>query len=168
MEVWTDPGLVLSQTCGLPYARHLADRVTLVGAFDHALPGTPPGFYHSVLVVRADDPRETLAAFRDAVAALNERVSQSGYGALALAVAPLAEAGRFFAASFETGSHLGSARAVLDGRADIAALDAVSWRHMRALGELPDGLRVLERTPPTPGLPLIARQGADPALLQRG
>ncbi len=166
MEVWTHPELVLSQSCGLPFAQHLAGRVTLIGAFDHDLPETPAGSYHSVLVVRAGDARETLAAFRNAVAAVNARGSQSGYGALAWAVAPLARDGRFFAASVETGAHLGSAQAVLEGRADIAALDAVSWRHMRRLGAVPEGLRVLLRTPPVPGLPLIARRGRDAVLLQ--
>ena len=40
---WTDPGLVLGQTCGLPFVRTLAGRVAVVGALDYGLPGCPPG-----------------------------------------------------------------------------------------------------------------------------
>ena len=35
------------------------------------LPETPPGQYHSALVVRVDDPRDTLAAFDGATIAIN-------------------------------------------------------------------------------------------------
>ena len=82
MAVWLDPQLVLSQTCGLPIVRELAGRVAIIGAPDYGVPGCPPGFYRSVVVVRADDPRETLAAFRGARLAINGRDSQSGYGAM--------------------------------------------------------------------------------------
>lgn len=167
LDVWTDPGLVLSQTCGLPFARHLFGRVTLIGAFDHGLPGTPAGWYHSVLVVRDDDRRTALREFRGSVAAVNETGSQSGHGALAVVVAPAAgRNGSFFRRSVVTGAHRASAEAVRTGRADIAAIDAVSWRHMCAHDGAGPGLRILMRTAPTPGLPLIGRKGADPARLR--
>ena len=67
MEVWTDPALVLGQTCGLPLVRELRGRVALVGAADYGLEGCRPGWYRSAVVVRADDPRERLA-LRHAVA----------------------------------------------------------------------------------------------------
>jgi ABC-type phosphate/phosphonate transport system substrate-binding protein len=154
MEVWTDPGLVLGQTCGLPLVRHLAGRVSVVGALDYGLPGCAPGEYRSAVVVRADDLRQGLAAFRGARLALNGTDSQSGYGAMLHHVAPLAEGGRFFGAAVVTGSHAASAALVAAGGADIAALDHVSWdlwRRHRGDGRL----RVLLLTDPTPGLPLI-------------
>ena len=57
MQGWTDPGLVLGQSCGLPLVRELAGRVAVVGALDYRLPGCPPGWYRSAVVVRADDAR---------------------------------------------------------------------------------------------------------------
>jgi ABC-type phosphate/phosphonate transport system substrate-binding protein len=154
MEVWTDPGLVLGQTCGLPLVRGLAGRVAVVGALDYGLPGCAPGEYRSAVVVRADDPREGLADFRGARLALNGTDSQSGYGAILHHVAPLAEGGRFFGAAEVTGSHAASGALVASGGADIASIDHVSWNLW--LRHRDDGrLRVLMLTDPTPGLPLI-------------
>ena len=58
-----------------------------------------------------------------------------------------------------SGAHLASARMVSEGGADIAGLDAVSWRHMRRFDPFASRLRVLEWTRPTPGLPFITAFG---------
>jgi len=160
MDGWTRSDLVLGQTCGLPYISELADRVTLLGALDYAVDGCPPGFYRSALVVRADDPRADVADFFGAAFALNGVESQSGYGAALSHVAPFAQAGRFFGRAVKTPSHAASMAAVAAGAADMAAIDAVTWR--MSLGREPatDGLRALAFTAPTPGLPFIARPGA--------
>lgn len=159
---WLDPGLVLGQTCGLPYVERLGDRVTLLGAPDYGVEGCPPGWYRSEVVVRAGDAREGLAAFRGAHLALNGALSQSGHAALAHEVAAIA-GGRFFGQVTETGSHAASALAVARGAADIAAIDAVTWRFLRRFRPETAGLRVLLRTVPAPGLPYIAAAGTDPA-----
>lgn len=166
MAAWTRPGLVLSQTCGLPYVRLLRDRVTLLAAPDFGVEDCPPGWYRSVIVVRAEDGRPDLAAFRSAGFALNGWLSQSGYAAIAHEVAKIA-AGPFFATAIVTGSHAASARAVARGAADIAALDIVSWRLIRAFVPEAAGLRVLHLSDPTPGLPYIAAPGRDPAPFRR-
>lgn len=153
MDVWRDDELLIGHTCGLPYAVALADRVSLVATPVYEVEGCAPGCYRSALVVRADDPRDTLPAFRTARAAYNERLSQSGYAALLGAVAPNAKDGRFFSALVKTGSHAASLAAVADGTADIAAIDAVTWR---LAGPARASLRVLALTEPTPALPLIA------------
>ncbi|RVT82808.1 hypothetical protein DXV76_16375 [Rhodobacteraceae bacterium CCMM004] len=153
--VWQAPDLVLAQTCGLPYRARLHDRVTLVGTPDYGLPGVPPGHYRSVVVARADDP--TPEGGRMAV---NDPLSQSGWAA------PLADGVRFGAVVL-SGAHRASARMVAEGAADLAALDAVTWRDMeRFEPELTARLRVLRRTQPTPGLPYISAAGADPAPLR--
>jgi ABC-type phosphate/phosphonate transport system substrate-binding protein len=154
MEVWTDPELVLGQACGLPLVQHLLGRVSVVGALDYGLPGCAPGEYCSAVVVRADDPRQGLAAFRGARLALNGTDSQSGYGAILHHVAPLAGDGRFFGAAVVTGAHAASAALVAAGGADIASIDHVSWNLW--LRHRDDGrLRVLMLTDPTPGQALI-------------
>ena len=161
--VWADPGLVLGQTCGLPLVQGLAGRVEVVGALDYGLPGTPPGWYRSAVVARADDPRERLADFRGARLAINGTDSQSGWGAILHHAAPLAVAGRFFGAVVATGAHRASVRAVAEGAADIAAIDAVSWSLARRFVPAAARLRVRFLTEPTPGLPLIAARGTDVA-----
>lgn len=166
--VWEDPRLVLSMACGLPLVRGIAAPVAVLGAFDYGVAGAPPGHYRSVVVVRGDDPRGELAAFRGARLALNGYGSQSGWGAILHHAAPLARDGRFFGPALVTGAHAASGRAVAEGAADIAAVDAVSWRLMRRfVPEAAGRLRVLMETDPTPGLPLIAAPGTDVARARR-
>jgi ABC-type phosphate/phosphonate transport system substrate-binding protein len=159
---WLAGDLVLSQTCGLPFRSRLHDHVTLIGTPDYGLPDCPPGYYRSVLVARADDPRRSEAEFRTARFAFNDPLSQSGWSApfqhfhdLGLTLTP----------ALETGSHRESARAVADGRADLAALDAISWDILCRFESFASALRVVAQTRPTPGLPLIAAKGTDAAAM---
>lgn len=156
--VWKHPDLVLSQTCGMPYRIWLHDQVALVGTPDFGLVGCPAGYYRSALVVRVDDLRSDILAFKDATFAFNQTFSQSGYAAPFWHVEPF---GFWFENRLQTGQHLLSARAVAEGRADIAALDAVTWRNAEAFEPFADKLRVLEWTSPTPGLPLITAREND-------
>jgi ABC-type phosphate/phosphonate transport system substrate-binding protein len=145
---WQSPSLLLGQTCGLPYRRDLHDVVTLVGSIEYDLPDTPPGFYHSLFVARADDPRQSLADFDGALLAYNENASQSGWGAAC--AAPVR-----FRLGPATGSHRDSVRAIGTGLAEIAAIDAVSWRLIAAHTDLANPLKVVGRSAPTPGMALI-------------
>jgi ABC-type phosphate/phosphonate transport system substrate-binding protein len=163
MAQWTAPDLVLSQTCGLPYRALLHGRVTLVGTPDFGIEGCAPGWYRSVLVARADDPRHGVMAFDGARLAYNDAMSQSGWGA---AVAFAARHGLRLVPVLATGAHRLSAAAVAEGRADIAAIDAVTWRMICRWDAVAASLRVVAATEPTPGLPYIARAGADAAALR--
>ncbi len=159
---WLAPDLLLSQCCGYPYRARLHGRVTLVGTPDHGLPGCPPGHYHSVFVARLGDPRTRPEDFAGARLAFNDPLSQSGWAA------PLIHASRHgfaFGAAIRTGAHLGSARAVAEGRAEIAALDAVSWAMIRRDEPLAAALREVGRTAPSPALPYVTAAGRDPAPL---
>lgn len=152
LRFWQRSDLLLSQTCGFPYRHFLKDRVALVGTPDFGLEGCPPGHYRSALVIRRDDPRETMAEFQGATLAVNDLHSQSGYAAPLLA---MQQAGLRVGEIRMSGAHVASARMVATGGADIAGLDAVSWRHMQRLDDWTCGLRVLCWTAPTPGLPFV-------------
>ena len=149
---WQDPDLLLSQTCGLPYRAVLKDRVTLVGTPDYGLPDCPPGYYNSMVIVREADPARNLDDLAGRPFAYNDPLSQSGWAALALS-APYVVTGPMHC----TGSHRASAAAVCAGDADFASIDAQSWRQLQAMG-LDAGLRVVHKTEPVPGLPLITMQ----------
>lgn len=155
MDGWTSPELVLAQTCGLPFRARLHDRVTLIGTPDYGVEGCPPGHYRSVFVARRD--REA-PAFAGARLAYNDGLSQSGWAA------PLAHAatlGLRFGETVETGGHRLSMLAVAEGRADLAALDAVTWAMLQRWEPAAAEVRVVALTAPTPGLPLISCAGAD-------
>jgi ABC-type phosphate/phosphonate transport system substrate-binding protein len=156
--LWTAPDLVLAQTCGFPYRARLHGRVTLVGTPDYGVEGCAPGHYCSVIVARRDDARNDLVAFDGAALAFNDALSQSGWAAPQAAAA---EAGIALRAGPLTGAHRASIRAVAGGRADLAAIDAVTWGILQDIEPACALLKVVARTAPTPGLPLIAAPGAD-------
>lgn len=152
-SVWRDPALSLSQTCGLPFAAKLSGRVSLLGAPVYDLANCPRGTYRSEIVVRASDPAEGIEDLRGLRFGFNARTSQSGWACFATQIA---EPGAFFRDLVETGSHRNSVLAVADERADVACVDAVSWRlAQRHEPEATGDLRVLARTEATPGLPFI-------------
>jgi ABC-type phosphate/phosphonate transport system substrate-binding protein len=157
-EVWQSADLLLAQTCGLPFRSRLWGRVALVATPDFGLSGCPPGHYRSVIVARAGDG-VTPAARRGPRLAYNEGLSQSGWAA---ALDWCAARGVSLSAILETGSHAASAAAVAEGRADLAAIDAVTWRLLRRHAPVAATLREVDRTPPMPGLPLITARNRDP------
>lgn len=160
---WQAADLLLSQTCGYPFRARLQGQVTYVGTPDYGVEDCPPGHYCSVFIARADDPRLTLDAFDGAAFAYNEDLSQSGWAAPQTHAAAL---GLRLLPALRTGGHRLSAAAVAEGRADIAALDAVTWSLLRdQTPDLAAALKVVARTAPTPGLPLITARGTDPGPL---
>lgn len=161
---WTSPDLVFSQTCGFPYRSRLHGKVTLIGTPDFGVEGCAPGYYRSVFVARVAGARQSLAEFDGARFAYNEDLSQSGWAAPQTHAASI---GIRLPPCLKTGGHRLSALAVLDGRADIAALDAVTWRMLRRWEPTMEGLRVVGMTEPTPGLPYIAGPGRDAGRLFR-
>lgn len=155
---WENPDLALGQTCGLPFRQGLHARTTLIGAPDLGLDGCPPGYYCSALVARRDDPRRDPQAFRGARFAFNEVGSQSGWAALVATLGPrVPRDGR------ETGGHRASVRTVAAGEAEIAAIDAASWRLAEIWEPAARALRVVGWTRPTPAPPLIVAGRRDPA-----
>jgi ABC-type phosphate/phosphonate transport system substrate-binding protein len=160
--VWNHPDLVLSQTCGMPYRTWLHDKVQLVGTPDYGLTACPPGYYRSAIIVRTDDTRTQTSEFKDAVFAYNQTFSQSGYAAPFWHLKP---GGFWFENRLHTDQHLESARAVATGRADIASLDGVTWRNIEMYEPFASGLRVLDWSKPTPGLPLITALGNNADLI---
>ncbi len=157
-DQWQSPDLLLSQTCGFPYRARLHGEVGLVGTPDYGLDGCAPGQYRSVFVVQAQDKRDDPADFADALLAYNDPLSQSGWAAPA---AYADDHGFAFGRTLRTGTHRASAQAVAEGRADLAALDAQSWRLMQRFDAFANDLRVIAATPPTPALPFITARRND-------
>jgi len=158
-SIWTDPDLLLAQTCGMPYRTQLHGHVALIGTPDYGLPDCAPGYYRSALVVHKDNPAGQFTDFAGKIFAYNEAGSQSGWAA------PQNLAGSLnlkFAHHLPTGGHLDSARAVADGRADIAAIDGLTWVLLQRYDAFSANLRVLATTPQTPGLPYITARANDP------
>jgi len=160
-EQWTDPGLLLAQTCGFPLVTLLQGKVRYLATPCYAAAFCSGPCYCSLVIVRRDDPATRLADLRGRRAAINRPYSQSGYNGLRHAIAPLARDGRFFGEVVETGGHGASLAAVVEGRADAAAIDAVTFALLAR--HRPDAIgpvKVIGRTASAPGLPFITRGDA--------
>jgi len=155
-DVWRDPALLFGQTCGYPYVKRLVGRVALIATPCFVFEGCEGAKHRSFIVARRGDVR-TLGDFRASRAALNGYDSNSGMNLFRAAVAPLAEGRRFFASVEVTGSHAASLVAVAEGRADVAAIDCVSFALLaRGRPDLTDSVAIVGRSALTPGLPYVA------------
>jgi len=153
---WTDPDLLLTQTCGYPFTHALSGKVRLIGAPHYDAPGCQGPAYCSQLVVKTGSRYQELSDLRGRRAVFNSRDSQSGMNTFRHAIAQLGNGRVFFSDVSESGGHLNSMKAVASGDAEIASIDAVCWG--LACRELPDlaaQLRPIGQTASAPGLPLI-------------
>jgi ABC-type phosphate/phosphonate transport system substrate-binding protein len=155
-EIWADPDLLLAQTCGYPLVTQWKGKLQYLTTPRYRAPGTEGASHCSLIVVRKDDPGQTLNDFRGRTAAINGRGSNTGMNLPRALLAPLANGRAFFTEVIETGSHGGSAVAVAEGRADLAAIDAVTFAHLeRDVPEVTAALRTLATTASCPSLPFV-------------
>jgi ABC-type phosphate/phosphonate transport system substrate-binding protein len=161
MQVWRDPNMLFSQTCGYPFTHEFRGKLTYVATPHYAAEGCEGPLYCSILFAREQAP---LSAFKGKRAAYNSRDSMSGYLALKLVFAQeqrLEQIDRpFFSSSIETGSHVASLTAVQTGAADICAIDCVTVALLKK--HRPSALQNMVevvRSPAVPGLPYVTRGG---------
>jgi len=136
----------------MPYRNSLHNKVQLIGTPDFKLEGCPPGHYRSAIVVRQEDKNKTLDDFKHANFVYNSDDSQSGFGSAYLLCKTK---GFWFQATAASGGHRESTIAIAEGRADIAAIDANTWRLIQTYDSHAAELSVIDWTAPTPGLPYI-------------
>ncbi|MGL6247329.1 phosphate/phosphite/phosphonate ABC transporter substrate-binding protein [Pseudomonas sp.] len=155
-ELWLSPDLLLTQTCGYPLMTALRGKVRVVGRPRYELPDSSGGNHCSLVVCRADDPRRPLAAFRDSRGVINGEDSNSGMSLLRHRLAPLHRDGQFFSSVAISGSHRESLRWLREERADLAAIDSVTFAYLARHAEKEvEGLRVVARSAFSPTLPFI-------------
>jgi ABC-type phosphate/phosphonate transport system substrate-binding protein len=155
------PSLLFGQTCEYPLATSHSASAVLVGTPRYGVPGCSGALYCSVVVVREDDPVEELSGLRGRRCAVNEWSSNSGMNLLRAAVAEVSRGEPFFESVVASGSHRGSVALVTGGQADVAAIDCVTFAHLRQVCPAEVArLRVLGMTPSSPSLPFIASRAA--------
>lgn len=167
-EVWSDPGLLLSQCCGADLVGALAGTLRLVATPRYRAPGCAGARYASVVVVAKAARAQSIEDLRGKVAAINGPRSHSGTNALRALVAPISRGERFFEKVVLSGAHVASLAMVANGEADCAAIDgvvhALLTRHRPAALA---GTRALCRTATAPAPPYVTRAGADDAFVAR-
>lgn len=165
-DLWRSPDLLLAQSCGYPVVTELRETVQLVATPRYRAEGCDGVLHRSAIVVRADDPARSLADLRGRRAGINAPRSNTGMNLFRAAIAPLAWAGTFFTQVTTTGSHARSLAALLSGRIDVAAIDAVTFAHLRRrYPRHAEAVRVLAWTDATPGLPLVTAAETPPDVI---
>lgn len=167
--LWRDPGLVFGQTCWGPLRLGLLDHLRVLAQPDYAdVPGGRGPFYRSALVARVGEtapppahPGAALPPLRGRFA-FNARDSLSGWIALAQ---DGGDPAGWASALIETGAHRASIRAVADGAADLAAIDARTWALALRHEPCARALVVVGWTAERPGLPYVTARNTDPALV---
>lgn len=164
--LWRCSGLVLGQTCGYPLATTLVNDVRYVGAPSYSARGCEAGRYRSWLIVRERDPAERIEDLRGRRLVINGVDSLSGCKVLESMIPGRLPLDTFFSCVEISGAHLESIARVAGARADLAAIDCVTWslleRHRpRALR----GIRILAAGPALPALPFITSKSTTDAEL---
>ncbi len=95
-DIWADPGLLIAQCCGYPMMTAFKGQLRYLATPVYRAPGCEGVRHRSRLVIRRDDDRAALAAFRGGRAAVNQWDSNTGMNLLRAAVAPLAHGPVFF------------------------------------------------------------------------
>ncbi|MHC8291115.1 phosphate/phosphite/phosphonate ABC transporter substrate-binding protein [Pseudomonas sp. XS1P51] len=156
MDLWLSPHLLLTQTCGYPLMTALRGQVRVLGRPRYELPDSTGGNHCSLLLCRADDSRRSLPAFRGSRGVINGEDSNSGMNLLRHRLAPLHHDGHFFASVGISGSHRESLRWLREDKADLAAIDSVTFAYLAQHAEAEvAGLRVVVRSAFSPTLPYI-------------
>jgi ABC-type phosphate/phosphonate transport system substrate-binding protein len=165
---WTQPDLLLSQTCGYPLTHELREKISLVATPCYSAEGCSGPNYCSVVIVHDDNRAAELSDLQGSSCAINNRNSQSGYNALRALVAPISSGGRFFSDVKVSGSHLNSIAMVHNREADVAAVDCVTYALLkRHRPSALTAIRTLCLTPHAPALPYVSRANAGSDLLQK-
>ncbi|KAB0500072.1 phosphate/phosphite/phosphonate ABC transporter substrate-binding protein [Pseudomonas vancouverensis] len=154
--LWLSPELLLTQTCGYPLMTALRGKVRVLGRPLYELPDSSGGNHCSLILGRIDDPRRSLADFRGSRGVINGEDSNSGMNLLRHRLAALQQDGHFFREVAISGAHRESLRWLREGRADLAAIDSVTFAYLARHAEAEvAGLRVVARSAFSPTLPFI-------------
>ena len=153
-DLWRDPSLVLSQTCGWPFSTRLIGKVRLVTTPTYDVDGCEGPRYSTMIVARRGEGI-SLRDFAERRFAFNSDDSLSGYVAFRAALRE-ASLNADAATWIETGSHRDSLRAVAERTADLASIDAVCFALAKDYeADAVAKLAVVAQTPLRPGLPFL-------------
>ena len=145
--------------CGLLYTNMLQPRpIELLAApvvQEARYHGKP--LYYSDVIVRRDSTYDSFDALQGSHWAFNEEASHSGYNIVSYSLLIRGKTFDSFGSMLKTGSHLASLQAVLNGKADAAAIDShVLDVWLQQKPELAQQLRVVDMLGPSTIPPIVA------------
>ncbi|MEX0956145.1 MAG: PhnD/SsuA/transferrin family substrate-binding protein [Rhizobiaceae bacterium] len=166
--LWRHPALLFAQTCWGPMELGLSKQVRVVGQPDYSpFEGGQGAFYSSAIVMRRGETRRQaspdggramlpLEAMRGARLAFNGPDSMSGIIALTRDLEAAGEGLDLFAERIETGAHRASVVDVVNGKADVCAVDCRTLDLVQRFEPKAADVEVVGWTARRKGLPYIA------------
>jgi len=142
-------------TCGAPYVQdHALDKQQLLSV--PLLNGKP--LYYSVIVTRKGRPEKSLADFSQQILAYSDPRSNSGFVAPAYLLKKQGiDIETHFRLLLNAGNHERSIAALLNGLADVAAIDEYVWvEYLRKFPQTEQSLHIIDRIGPFPFTPIVA------------
>ena len=155
-ELMNHSQLYMAHTCGYPLMKfyNQSHEPVCVPVFN--VEGVAASQYSSRVIVHRDSSINKLADSQGNIVSVNGEDSNSGMNVLRHAISELANGDRFFSSVIISGGHWQSMIEVVEGRADIAAVDCVSYALLEQhQPELCDQCRTIQWTQPTTGLPFV-------------
>ncbi len=154
---WKSSALLMSQACGYDVAVTHAHWLRVIATPCYCVPECEGGRYWSHVLVRENDPAQSLADLCGRRFVINSRASHSGTHALLALIEAYSGDEPFFSSTQVSGSHEKSIELVRSGGADVAAIDCVTHELLRRhRPESLSGTRTLARTAAAPAPPYVA------------
>ncbi|MFM1761903.1 MAG: hypothetical protein RL478_1513 [Actinomycetota bacterium] len=160
LRYWSSDGMLLSQSCGLPFIEDLHDVVDIVGTPLWTDISDDRGRYQTVIVVRESLAVTSIDKAQGLRPVINNSRSLSGWCSLGVALANGAGGVQGAKPSVhpyvESGGHAASLQMLQNGEADIASIDAATFRLLSShRPALTSNLRVIGQGPLVPATPFI-------------
>ncbi len=168
IDLWDDPDLWLSQCCGYDIVNRYAGRLRQVATPHYGALQCRGSDYTSLVIVGEGVEGDDVLEMRGRVCVVNGMESHSGMSALRALVAPRNQGGRFFSRVLVSGSHVASLALLRNGKADVTAIDCVTYALLDAYRPVAlTGTRVLGTTDWAPGIPYVTRTTMNEAKVAR-
>lgn len=160
MKIWTDPDLVIGQTCGWPYVSKLRGKTIPFARFHYDLEDCSPGHYQSYYIAQNSSASGLLASKEALLGAdkiaMNGDDSQSGFHVFREITGEFSPGAIPEEKRLVTGAHRDSIKAVANNEAELAAIDAVAFKLAERYDpSTVEHVEVIGKSKPKPGLPLI-------------
>lgn len=156
LRYWSSDGMLLSQSCGLPFIEDLHDVVDIVGTPLWTDVSDDRGRYRTVIVVRKSLDITSIDNAQGLRPVINHSRSLSGWCSLGVALANATNESPITIPYVESGGHAASLQMLQDGEADIASIDAATFRLLSSnRPTLTSNLRVIGHGPLVPATPII-------------
>lgn len=161
-KTFNDNDFFMGHTCGYPYVKHWHQSHNLLCVPEFDIQGCDKTQYSSWLIAHHSSDCKSIAELKDSTVVINNRNSNSGMNVFRYEVSKYANGDPFFQNVLISRSHVESLRMVSESKADITAIDAVSY-YFAVEHNLVDRkkIKIIGQTKQTTGLPFIMKNSLD-------